>query len=190
MTASRTHPPEMFDLSEIYPFWRGQRAAFIRAPLIAGISGQRTELTGAHWAVISVITTHDYDGVYEDIGEIIGADDSEAGTSTCHELLAIRTRDLLATNPSWTPIGGAVLPRSVLPATGTVLDGDPLPVHVCGAKVGNEKLYDSVYVRCYLCPTDGSSDRLTNLLARLSSDGLASLNDSLVSYLTRRGKQA
>jgi hypothetical protein len=186
--ASSTGRGPMFSLSEILPSWRGERADFVRAPLLAGIAIKQAQLADARWAVISVVTTFDYDGMYEEVGEILGCADLEAGTAICHELLASRMRELLAANPSWAPIGSAVLPRAVMPATRAVLDGDPLPPYVCGAKVGNEVMYDSVYVRCYVCPAIGLSDPLTNLLTQLASAGLASLDESLIAYLTRAGE--
>lgn len=177
----------MFELSEIYPFWRGRRAIFVRAPLLAGIATVQSTFTGARWAVLSVETAHDYDGMWESISEIIPVEDVESGETACHELLSKRTRELFAQDPARTLISDAALPRSVMPASGSVMGGDPLPVQVCSVKVGNEEMYDSVYVRCYVCSAAGSSDPLTNLLTRYASGGLASLDDEFVSYLIRVG---
>jgi hypothetical protein len=188
LTAFSPRTSQGFDLSEILPAWRGNRAAFVRAPLLAGIAIKRIELIAAQWVVFSVITTHDYDSMYEEIGELIGVSSPVAGTEACHDLVATRTQNLLAANPQWARIGESVLPRSVLPATGTVLDGDPLPVHVFGEKVGNAELYDAVYVRCYLCASTGDVDPLTNVLTRLASNGHGGLNDEFVSYLMKIGE--
>lgn len=139
----QVHPREMFALPEIYPFWRGERAAFVRASLLAGIAAERTRLTDARWASLSV-TTHDYDGLYEEIGEIVGVADPETAASVCHNLLATQARGLLTANPLWSPIG------------------------------------EAVYVRSYRCPADGPSDPLTNLLTRLTNNGMASLDGALI----------
>lgn len=177
----------MFELQEIYPFWSGRRAAFVRATLLAGISVVQARLIDARWVIFSVVTTHEYDSLDEAIGEIISIASLEDGIAACHELLTIRTRELLNTNPSWARIGEGVLPRAVMAATGIVLEGDPMPVHICGAKVGNAGTYDAVYVRCYLCSSDGPAEPLTNMLEKLASDGPASLNDAFVIHLASIG---
>ena len=177
----------MFHLSEIFPFWRGDRAAFVRAPLLAGIASMRATLTGARFVVLSVIETYDYDGMFQDIGEVVPVEDREAGIAICHELMAKRNEELLADNPSWTLIDATVRPRSVMAATRIVVEGDPLPAHVCGSKVGNEPIYEAVYVRCYVCTADGSADPLPDFLRRLSGDSLIGLQDTLIKYLEKVG---
>jgi len=177
----------MFSLSEIFPFWRGDRAAFVRAPLLTGIASMRATPAGARFVVVSVIETYDYDGMFQDIGEMVPVEDREAGIGFCHELLAKRIEELLADNPSWTLIDAAVRPRSVMAATRTVVEGDPLPAHVCGSKVGNEPIYEAVYVRCYVCAADGSVDPLPDFLRRLSGDNLIGLQDTLIEYLEKVG---
>ena len=189
MTARPADRPEMFEPSEMYPFWRGRRAAFVRGPLIAGIATLKATLVGARWVVMSVETTHDYDGMWESVGEIIPVEDRDAGVTVCHELLSNRTRELFVADPSRTLISEAVLPRSIMPATGSVIGGDPLPAQICSVKVGNKEMYDSVYARCYVCSAAGPSDPLTNLLERYASAGLASLDGEFVSYLTKLGEK-
>ena len=127
--------------------------------------------------------------MWESIGDIIPVEDSGSGLVACHELLAKRTRELFAEDPFRILISESALPRSVMPATGAIIGGDPLPVQVCSVKVGNKEMYEAVYVRCYVCELSGSSDPLTNLLARYASDGMASLNDEFVSYLTKLGEK-
>lgn len=183
-SSSRT---EMFSLSEIFPFWRGDRAAFVRPSLLTGIASMRATLAGARLVVLSVIVTHDYDGMFQDIGEMVPVEDKEAGIAVCHELLARRIEELLADNTSWTLIDAAVRPRSVMAATRIVVEGDPLPAHVCGSKVGNEPMYEAVYVRCYVCAADGSADPLPDFLRRLSGDSLIGLQDTLIEYLEKVG---
>lgn len=72
-------------------------------------------------------------------------------------------------------------------ATRVVVEGDPLPAHVCGSKVGNEPMYEAVYVRCYVCAADGSADPLPDFLRRLSGDSLIGLQDTLIKYLEKVG---
>lgn len=91
---------ETLPLSEIFPFWRGDRAAFMRAPLLSGIAAMRATLAGARFVVLSVIETFDYDGMLQNIGEMVVVEDREAGIAVCHELLAKRIGELLAENPS------------------------------------------------------------------------------------------
>jgi len=177
----------MLRLSEIFPFWQGDRAAFVRAPLLAGIASMRATLAGARFVVLSVIETYDYDGMFQDIGEIVAVKDREAGIAACHELLARRIGELLADNPSWTLINATVRPRSVMAATRIVVEGDPLPAHVCGSKVGHEPHYESAYVRCYVCSTDGSADPLPDFLRRHSGNDLIGLRNTLIEYLEKVG---
>lgn len=179
----------MFSLSEIFPFWRGDRAAFVRAPLLAGIACMRSTLAGTRFVVLIVVETYDYDGMFQEIGEMGPVEDREAGIAACHELLARRTGELLADNPSWTLIDATVRPRSVMAATRIVVEGDPLPAHVCGSKVGNEPNYESVCVRCYVCTADGSADPLPDFLRRHSGDGLIGLQDTLIKYLEKVGSR-
>ena len=179
---------DLFALSEIFPFWSGQLGSQVRKPLLAGIAAKRTELAQAKWVAISVVTTFDFDSVYEEIGELVGASDPEAGASVCHDLLEMRKRELFTANPSWEQIGDSAHPRSLLPATRTVLPDDPLPAHVCGVKVGKPELYDAVYVRCYVCSTNGEADPLRNLLAQLANAGFASLDEALRAYFIKIGK--
>ena len=177
----------MFRLSEISPFWRGDRAAFVRPSLLAGIASMRATLAGERFVVLSVIETYDYDGMFQDIGEIMPVEDREAGIAVSHELLARRIEELLADNPSWTPIDATVRPRSVMAATRIVVERDPLPAHVCGSKVGNEPIYEAVYVRCYVCAADGSADPLPDFLRRHSGDSFIGLQDTLIKYLEKVG---
>ena len=182
-------PQGTFELSDIYPFWHGKRGDGIRAPLLAGIIAAQAKLAGSSWTVLSVMNSFDYDSCWENIGDIIATESRETGQAACRELLARRTTELLAENPAWSIIGDPVLPRSVLPATRSVLDGDPLPAHECSVKVGDTAMYESTYVRCYVCSAKGSSDPLTNLLANHARDGMASINDAFVSYLTELGRE-
>lgn len=139
--------------------------------------------------VLSVEATFEYDSMSESIGEIIPIEDRKSGVTACHELLSKRTRSLLAENSSWTLISEAALPRSVMPSTGSIIGGDPLPAQICSVKVGNDEMYDAVYVRCYVCSTAGPSDPLTNFLTRYASGGLASLDDEFVRYLAKLGEK-
>ena len=177
----------MFSLSEFFPFWRGDSAAFVRPSLLTGIASTRATLAFARFVVLSVIVTYDYDGMFQDIGEMVPVEDQEAGIAVCHELLARRIEELLADNSSWTLIDAAVRPRSVMAATRSVVEGDPLPAHVCGSKVGNEPIYEAVYVRCYVCAADGSADPLPDFLRRLSGDSLIGLQNTLIKYLEKVG---
>ena len=188
MTLSPPFTEDMLELSDIYPFWRGARVPSIRAPLLAGIAAAQATLAGSNWVVLSMMTSFDYDTTWETIGDLIATENREAGAIACGELLARRTSELLAANPSWSIIGDPVLPRSVLPATRTVLHGDPLPVAECSVKVGNTVMYESTYVRCYVCSAEGPSDPLTNLLTNYASEGFGNINDAFVSYLTQLGR--
>lgn len=182
--------PELFSLSDVFPFWTGRRAKFIEAPLRHGIEIAKRQFAGTRLFVYSAITEFDYDGMSQRMGDVIGVANVADGPAIGNQLLDTTKSAMLAKNETWKLMSEDVLPRNVLPATGTVVSGDPHPHHIAGIKIGDKEMYESAYIRIYSISCDGDADPLTNLLSKLATRSDMSLQDDFISYLQWIGKSA
>ena len=134
-------------------------------------------------AVFDLLTYSDYDSTWEEITEVEDATTVTDAEVAARSKLDVITTRVLFENPTWRVLDGPIRERHVLPASGSILPGN-YPCQALARKVGDEKMYESCYIRMYIIrPSQGHGVASS----MLGYDGIA---DPLIDYLGRLGSRS
>jgi hypothetical protein len=166
--------PETFDLGLVHRGWCGRRRVDLRAPLERGIKIARARLDGCPFAVCTVVSEYDGDGVWDRIVGIEGATSPEQADDAARAAHDAAAGSLLQAHPEWQREPGPVRQHHEF--------GPDRPLHVAGSRLsGDDHSLEFAYVRAWVFEGGGGGDALDGLLEAFP------MQDELVDWLTQAG---
>ena len=155
----------MFNLATVFPTWQGQMAAFIEAPVRRGVGVLTQQLAGAECVMVEYRVRFDYDGLSKLISRIDPFLSPQAALDELPSIARPTLEAALARHETWSLEEPPAFLADQLPHTGR-RTGEKFPQQVWAAKLGDPKLYESMYLRYYVL--ERSNGELVDQLAGYS----------------------